>query len=225
VPTDRHPGVTGKGRPSFASLWASGLLALAAIAFVFFYDDLLSLMTPFLMIFAIPLLLVLSAGVLIVDIVLVAKHAKTEGGKAFLPLAILVCTALIVSLVPLQDFRTRIDFYFFKEEATAVMKELDGGALEAVPGYDGQSEKPYKLDGRYAHLTLDGRVWKIEREGFSGIYFCKKGVLDSESGYLYTSGWPAPKQGDKDAMVFPLRQGIFVIRMDLGDGWYYVATR
>jgi hypothetical protein len=133
---------------------------------------------------------------------------------------------LVVCFAPLWDLNTRLNFAFFKEPAETAILKLGDDLLEPVLGYEKiRDVKPYQIDINRELSVPKNCLWVVNDKTCRGIYFFRRGFLDSEAGYLYVLEMsPELEKGDTKSTVSLGGLGSFFISIDLGDGWYYVYT-
>lgn len=207
-----------------ATFWLSVILALAAILGAFFYNALLDTLTPFSLLICLLALTVLLVVFIVVAIVLLLAHRK-EYRVRLVPIAVILVSILLAVLIPFRDLGTRIDFILHKNDAVAVVQDISSGHLEPSAQGQGMIATPYYIGAGYEISTCDDNVWEIKGSSFEGVYFCTRGFLDNESGYLYVKREVGAEHAQSEENEFFLGElGLYHKVIDLRDGWYYISS-
>ncbi|HKT24313.1 MAG TPA: hypothetical protein VJR04_06900 [Terriglobales bacterium] len=148
---------------------------------------------------------------LIWSLVHLIKHLKNEFTAAMLPLLVCLATAAIAVFVPFTALTTDLDFRFHFAARTAVVKDVLGGKYG--------SGDLITLPPRLSYLSSDdGEIVRFQdQDRVLILFFSFRGILNSFSGFVYSSNDTAPRSSDFG--------GNFVEVSRLRKNWFWVASR
>jgi hypothetical protein len=192
---------------------------VAAILENFFRWKITELLTPFLMPLmemGIGLIFLLS---LICSFVHLVRQRKNLP-KSVYPLTVNIATFLIVWFVPLDWIATRADFKLHYAGRMAVVSDVVAGK------YDGPGELTVttrgdliNLPGAFSNLSAGGGMIMRRRSPARTLIFFYdfRGILDSFSGFVYSSDDSPPRDADFNAQFFQ------VVRLQ--KDWYWASSK
>ncbi|HJT71702.1 MAG TPA: hypothetical protein VJ731_15995 [Terriglobales bacterium] len=194
---------------------ASGLVILVSL----FRWTIVEYLTPFLE----PFLEMAIAGFLVIALIWSIVHCLKAWGRglafAFLPLIVCLLTAAIAIFVPFNELTTNVDFRVHYNARMAVVSDVLAGRYDKYIESTGGSGDLIALPTKLAYLSSGGgEIIRLRKQDRTLIlFFSFRGVLDSFSGFVYSSDNLAPSNGDFLANfveVIPLRKN-----------WFWVASR
>ena len=211
------PSVRSKlgGRAFILSLCA--LLALLLVNL--FRWTSVEYLTPFLE----PLLEIGVGVFFLVSLVWSAVHLirKRRDGitDAFTPLAVNVATVLIVMLVPFTELTTNFDFRVHLSARTSVVNDVLAGKYEDRIRNAGGRGDLISLPPRLSDLSSSGgEILRFRRQNDTLIlFFDYRGILDSFSGFVYSTDDFPPQSGDFGSKFFAVER--------LRVHWFWVSSR
>jgi hypothetical protein len=117
---------------------------------------------------------------------------------AVLPLAVNVCTLLIAFFVPFTAVTIDIDFRTHLNARAAVVQDLLAGRYEKQVESLGGYGDLIALPNSKAYLSSGGgEILRYRRQNDTLIlFFSYRGVLDSFSGFVYSTDDVPPQSGD-----------------------------
>jgi hypothetical protein len=174
--------------------------SFSVVAVMFFEQDLMRILTPFLEPFLLLLLALVFLGLIIASIVHIFTQVKTLHLFAFLPILINVITFLLVSnfFVPLGYLRADVGFLIRENKFNRVVEwinqSIQTGEIELEEG----KEKTVELPKQYRGLSDRNRVYVTQENGVISIFFSRGGgMFEFTPGYKYRSdNKTPPKDGD-----------------------------
>ncbi len=207
----KAPGVLGEGilimRKSILIL--SIISSVLMIGMAFFQWLLVEILTPFLMPF-----LWLGAGgcFLAVTVLSIIALFKKWDWK---PALIQVVTVLLLFFFPFTKVVLDIDFNMNKAERETVVEKVEEGKL--IPNVS-HNDSLIHLPEEYDELSKGGGdIIVEEKRGETMIlFFTFRGILDSFTGFVYSSSGRKPRSGDFG--------GDFIEVEKLDDHWYVVVS-
>lgn len=198
-------------------------MAIATAGIVLFVSfcrwTLVEFLTPFL-----EPILEIGIGVLFLisliwSVVHFVRFIRSKPGKAVVPLGINMATGLVVVFVPFTLLTTNIDFRLLYSARMSVVGDVLAGKYDNKVESAGARGDLIPLSGTRSYLSSGGgeivRLRSPERTLI--LFFDYRGVLDSFSGFVYSSDDQAP---GKDDFL-----GNFVEIDRLRKNWFWVASR
>lgn len=201
-------------------LAVSIFVAGALIALDVFRFSLLSLLTVFLE----PLLELavdgMFLGAMLWSVVHFVRQLVKRGDvrRALIPLTLNIAAMLVVALVPLARISVDVNFKWNYRRRMAVVSELQSGRLDQYITIKGGGRGDIiDLPTRYRGLSDGDGIMAYRRDGQTFVFFFNfRGVLDSFSGFVYSSGNGKPKTGDFG--------GRFIEIESMGPHWFWASS-
>ena len=139
--------------------------------------------------------------------------------KAFMPLAVNVATALIVIFVPFTELTTNLNFRVHLNARMEVVNDVLTGKYENHIQSAGGRGDLIALPTRLSYLSSSGgEIVRYHRESDVLIlFFDYRGILDSFSGFVYSTDDIPPKSGDFGGKFFAIER--------LRSNWFRVSSR
>lgn len=180
---------------------------------------LVEFLTPFLepiLEMAVGLLFLVS---LLWSVIHLIRCVRRKPSDAVVPLGINLATGLIVVFVPFTLLTTNIDFRLLYSPRMSVVGDILAGKYDHNVESAGSRGDLIQLSGMHSYLSSGGgEVVRLRSPNRTLIlFFDYRGVLDSFSGFVYTSDDQPP--GKKDFL------GNFVEIDRLRKNWFWVASR
>jgi hypothetical protein len=145
---------------------------------------------------------------------------KRRGGiaNAFTPLAVNIATALVVILVPFTELTTNFDFRAHLNARTAVVDDVLAGKYENRVQVAGGRGDLIALPPQLSGLSSSGgEILRVRRQNDTLIlFFDYRGILDSFSGFVYSTDDLPPKSGDFGGRFFAIER--------LRAHWFWVSS-
>ena len=169
---------------------------------------------------------VLEMGVLVVflasviwSLVHMIRARKKGALTALLPMSLNIVTALVVTFVPFTRLTTRLNFgVHHRARMEAVSAILDGKYENLIRIRGGGRGDFVNLPSRLSDLSSGGDVMVWHRQDATLVFFFSfRGVLDSFSGFVYSTNDSPPQQGEFG--------GRFVEIERLQPNWFWAASR
>ena len=175
-------------------------------------------LTPFIE----PLLeLIVSAaffGVTVWALVYFIRKRRSKGAlRSVTPLAINLLVLAIVIFVPFTRIAIMLDFRWRLEKRTEVVNAVMDGKMD-IAQRGGRGDL-IRLPVKYQGLSADGdEIMMTKRDQHVFIFFFSyRGILDSFSGFVYSTDNAKPENGDFG--------GNFIEVEQLRPNWYWAASR
>lgn len=208
----RHPD-TLSGALVF-SIW----IAISAVLICIFRWTLVEYVTQFVE----PLLETAVAVLFLSSVVWSVIHAviKRRFGimKALAPIGINIATVIIVIFVPFTRITIDLDFRFHLNARTNVARDVLAGKYDNSVQNAGGRGDLIPLSGSLSSLSSGGEIVRLRRSGDTLIlFFSFRGILDSFSGFVYSSDDVPPVAGDFGTK--------FVENERLRQNWYWIASK
>jgi hypothetical protein len=145
------------------------------------------------------------------------RHAGMT--NAFTPLAVNVATALIVMLVPFTELTTNFNFRLHLNGRTAVVEDVLTGKYENRVQVAGGRGDLIALPPQLSGLSSSGgEIIRFRRQNDTLIlFFDYRGILDSFSGFVYSTDDLPPQSGDFGGKFFAIER--------LREHWFWVSSR
>lgn len=206
-----HP--TGNGVTGMAIGTASIVLFVSL-----FRWTLIDILTPFLEPILEAAIGLLFLSSLLWSLVHFLKFLRRRPGSAVVPLGINVATALVVVFVPFTLLTTNIDFRLYYSARMSVVRDVLAGKYDNQVENAGARGDLIALSGMRSYLSSGGgeivRLRSPKRTLI--LFFDFRGVLDSFSGFVYSSDDQPPSKEDF--------LGNFVEIDRLRKNWFWVAS-
>lgn len=196
------------------------LSALAAALFIgFFRWTLIEYLTVFLeppLEIGVGLLFVVS---LIWSVLYVIRKRQLGLAMASAPLVINVATVLIVVLVPFTPLTISLNFRFYLGIRTKVVNDVLAGKYENRVRNAGVRGDLIPLTDTVPSLSsAGGEVVRLRRaHGTLVLFFDYRGILDSFSGFVYSSDDAPPAADDFGGNFFEIER--------LRKNWFWVSSK
>ena len=204
-----------RSRALLVALCASGLVLFVSV----FRWTLVEYLTPFLEPLFEMVVGVFFIVALIWSLVHLIKTRKSGSAVAVLPLLLCLGTAAIAVFVPFTALTTDLDFRFHYAARTAVVNDVLAGKYEnRIEGKGGRGDL-ITLPAHLSYLSSGGgEIVRFQHQDRTLIlFFSFRGVLDSFSGFVYSSDDMPPTSGDFG--------GQFVEVSRLRKNWFWAASR
>ncbi|MFI8684447.1 hypothetical protein [Rossellomorea sp. NPDC077527] len=179
------------------------------VALAFFQWDLVHILTPFLM----PFLWLAVAGIFLVTAIFsIIALFKKQGWK---PVLIQAMTVIFIIFFPINKVVLNLDFEKHRKERDAVVKKVMEGTLTSNVSYN---DSVIHLPEEYGALSKGGGDIVIDKRNDEMLilFFTFRGLLDSFSGFVYSSSGEKPRSGDFG--------GDFIEIEPLAEHWYFVRS-
>lgn len=179
------------------------------VALAFFQWDLVHILTPFLM----PFLWLAVAGFFLVTAIFsIIALFKKQGWK---PVIIQAMTVIFIIFFPINKVVLNLDFEKHREDRDAVVKKVMEGTLTSNVSYN---DSVIHLPEEYGALSKGGGDIVIDKKNDEMLilFFTFRGLLDSFSGFVYSSSGEKPRSGDFG--------GDFIEIEPLAEHWYFVRS-
>ncbi len=136
---------------------------------------------------------------------------------AMLPSLFCLGTATIAVFVPFTALTTDFDFRFHYAARTAVVNDVLAGRYENRIESRGGRGDLIALPAHLSYLSSGGEIVRQHEDRTLILFFSFRGVLDSFSGFVYSSDDAPPKNDDFG--------GQFVEVNRLRKNWFWAASR
>ena len=218
MPTSTHLAETThrtRDTALLVALCSSGVVLFVSI----FRWTLVEYLTPFLE----PLLEMLAGAFFLVALIWSLVHLmkawKRGAVVATLPSIVCLGTAAIAVFVPFTKLTTDLDFRYHYAARTTVVNDVLAGRYEKqMEGGGGGRGDLISLPTHLSYLSSGGEVLRFQHQDRTLIlFFSFRGVLDSFSGFVYSSDDMPPLRGDFG--------GQFVEVSRLRKNWFWAASR
>ena len=139
--------------------------------------------------------------------------------KALMPLTVNVATALIAIFVPFTELTTSLNFRVHLNARMEVVNDVLTGKYENHTHSAGVRGDIIALPTRLSYLSSSGgEIVRYHRQSDVLIlFFDYRGVLDSFSGFVYSTDDLPPKSGDFGGKFFSIER--------LRSNWFWVSSR
>jgi hypothetical protein len=198
-----------------AAVCASCVVILVSI----FRWTLVEYLTPFLE----PLLEMVIGVFFVVVLIWSIAHAikawKHGTGAALLPVLVCLLTSAVAIFVPFTALTTDVNFRLHYAARTAVVGDVLAGKYDDhIGNSDGRGEW-IALPANLSYLSSGGgEIVRFHHQNRTLIFFFSyRGILDSFSGFVYSTDNMPPTNGDFG--------GQFVEIAPLGKNWFWAASR
>lgn len=143
------------------------------------------------------------------------KHGSV---KALTPLAVNIATALLVIFVPFTELTTSLNFRLHLNSRMAVVNDVLAGRYENDIKSAGGRGDLITLPSRLSGLSSSGgEIVRFRRQSDTLIlFFDYRGILDSFSGFVYSTDDLPPKTGDFGGKFFQIER--------LRNNWFWVSS-
>jgi hypothetical protein len=192
--------MTEEARPRFGtpSLTTAICVFLVALFVNLFRWTLVESLTPFiqpLLEIAIGLLFLAS---IVWSIVHLIRTRRPLSKSALMPVAVNVLTVVIAMFVPFSLLTTELDFRSHNRARMAVVSNVLDGRYESLVRNSGARGDYIALPAQLSYLsTGGGDIIRLHRQNATLIFFFDfRGILDSFSGFVYSSDDSPPRDGD-----------------------------
>jgi hypothetical protein len=209
----------GKRRAGTPALTIALCVFVVGILISLFRWTLVEYLTPFLE----PLLEIAIGLVFAISVVWSVVHlirARKQGfGVALFPLLLNVAIVLIVMFVPFTRLTTQMDFRLRYDARMAIVSNVLDGRYESLTHNRGSRGDLITLPAQLSYLSSGGGdiVRWHRQDGTLIFFFSYRGILDSFSGFVYSTGDAPPKDGDFG--------GRFVEIERLRQNWFWATSR
>jgi hypothetical protein len=138
---------------------------------------------------------------------------------AFLPVAVNTVAALIVVFVPFTELTTNLNFRFRLNDRMAVVNDVLAGKYQNQIQSAGGRGDLIALPARLSGLSSSGgEIVRFHRQSDTLVlFFDYRGILDSFSGFVYSTDDLPPGPGDFGAKFFEIER--------LRKNWFWVSSR
>lgn len=190
----------------------------ATILLSLFRWTLVEYLTPFLE----PLLEIATGlvflGSLVWSIAHLIRHRRKGMSSAILPLVVNVATGLIVAFVPFTALTSTLNFRFHLNARTAVVSDVLAGKYDKQIQSVGGRGDLIALPARLSYLSSGGgEIVRFQRKSDTLIlFFDYRGILDSFSGFVYSSDDTPPADGDFGGKFFEVDR--------LRKNWFWASS-
>jgi len=173
-------------------------LFIAAILISLFRWTLVEYLTPLIE----PILEIAISVLLLASLVWSVVHfirARKQSLKvALFPLAVNALTIAIVTFVPFSLLTTELDFRAHYQARMAVVSSVLDGRYENLVQSRGGRGDFIALPGQLSYLSSGGGdIIRLRRQNATLIFFFDfRGILDSFSGFVYSTDDSPPRDGD-----------------------------
>lgn len=189
------------------------ILALASsvmiVALAFFQWELVHILTPFLM----PFLWLVAGGFFLV--ILIFAVIDVFKNKNWIPFFIQVLTVIFMIFFPFTKVILEMDFKRNHDDRMSVVNKINEGAITPNVPYN---DSIIHLPGEYQGVSKGGGDILVEKKekDMKVLFFTFRGILDSFSGFVYSSSGERPRTGDFG--------GAFNKIEKLDEHWYFVSS-
>ncbi|WP_201714934.1 hypothetical protein [Rossellomorea arthrocnemi] len=183
--------------------------SVMVVALAFFQWHLVHILTPFLM----PFLWLMAGGFFLVTMIFsIIAVIKRQGWK---PVLIQSLTIVFIIFFPFTKVVLNMDFEKKRAERETVVKQVQEGAITSNASYN---DSLIHLPKRYEKLSSGGGDILVEKkkQKWMVLFFTFRGILDSFSGFVYSSSGEKPRTGDFG--------GDFIEIEQLYEHWYFVSS-
>jgi hypothetical protein len=183
--------------------------SVMVVALAFFQWHLVHILTPFLM----PFLWLMAGGFFLVTMIFsIIAVIKRQGWK---PVLIQSLTIVFIIFFPFTKIVLNMDFEKKRAERETVVKQVQEGAITSNASYN---DSLIHLPKRYEKLSSGGGDILVEKkkQKWMVLFFTFRGILDSFSGFVYSSSGEKPRTGDFG--------GDFIEIEQLDEHWYFVSS-
>ena len=180
------------------------------LALAFFQWQLVHILTPFLM----PFLWLTVAGFFLVTVIFsIFAIVKKQGWK---PVLIQALTLIFIIFFPISKVIIHLDFEKHRGDREFVVKKVQEGVLASNVSYN---HSLIHLPEEYGKLSKGGGDIVVEKKNdeCKVLFFTLRGILDSFSGFVYSSSGEKPRSGDFG--------GDFIEVKQMAEHWYFVSSR
>jgi hypothetical protein len=138
---------------------------------------------------------------------------------AFLPVAVNTVAALIVVFVPFTELTTNLNFRFRLNDRMAVVNDVLAGKYQNQIQSAGGRGDLIALPARLSGLSSSGgEIVRFHRQSDTLVlFFDYRGILDSFSGFVYSTDDLPPGPGDFGAKFFEIER--------LRKNWFWISSR
>ena len=205
-------------RPNESVLAASILLGVMLLGVSIFRVTLIEGLTPFMEPILEFILGVAFLLVLLWSVIHFIWRAKTLGAKqAAIPLLVNIAILLIVLFVPFVQITTGLNFRWNYRKRVEVVDAVVHGKMNQFITSSGGRGDFIHLPSSYRGLSDGGDIMVYRRDGQTLIFFFDfRGILDSFSGFVYSTDDATPKSGDFG--------GRFIEIEHLRPNWYWASS-
>lgn len=194
-----------------------GCLFLFIFLFHWFLSELNSLLTPFLLIFIYPPILLLIVGMLVCSVILFTKKRKLFRWRALSSFLITVVLIVILLYFPFEKAKVYTEFILYTTQREKVV-----AMIADDPSFADPRKRKMTLPLRYRYLSCDGEVVVVHKYNKEEVlvvgFWVFRGL--SVNGYsmvYYTS------TGEEETIRHLTEDDILSLTK-LNDYWYYVVT-
>jgi hypothetical protein len=196
------------------SVGAAILISIALILYQYFLWDLTDLVTVFLIPLIGGLVYIIFGFAYISSIIKAIRNRKIKKSIYFVCVCIYTLGFILAVFVPWTNIWLKVNFATHLEVRQEVIKEIENGTLKNNVSYNTiRIDLPQQL----SNASKGGYI--LEDKDSSGdtevLFFTFAGVLDSYSGYLYTTSSEAPQNFMGDTLL----NDNFI-----QDHWYFIAS-
>ncbi len=180
------------------------------VALAFFQWQLVHILTPFLM----PFLWLAVAGFFLVTVIFsIMAIFKKQSWK---PVLIQALILIFIIFFPINKVILNLDFENHRADRETVVKKVKEGVLTSNVSYN---DSLIHLPKEYGKLSKGGGDILVEKKNdeYKVLFFTLRGILDSFSGFVYSSSGEKPRSGDFG--------GDFIEVKQLAEHWYFVSSR
>jgi hypothetical protein len=201
------------------ALTAAVCASCAIILVSMFRWTLVEYLTPFLEPFLEMAIGVFFVIALIWSIAHSIRAWKHGTGAALLPVLVCLLTATVAIFVPFTALTTDVDFRVHYAARTAVVGAVLAGKYDNHIENSGGRGDLIALPGSLSYLSSGGgEIMRFHHQDRTLIFFFSyRGILDSFSGFVYSTDNMPPANGDFG--------GQFVEIAPLGKNWFWAVSR
>jgi hypothetical protein len=154
----------------------------------------------------------------ILSVVHLVRNRRDGIAKAVAPLSINVMAALIVIFVPFTELTTNLNFRGHLGARMEVVNDVLAGKYENRIQNAGGSGDLIALPSRLSALSSSGgEIVRFRQNETLILFFDYRGILDSFSGFVYSTDDVPPKPGDFGGKFFEIER--------LRKNWFWVSSR
>lgn len=187
------------------------LWAVVALSYCWFYNELMELLTPFLMIVPFLLLLLWSVAFLVWGIIFLMKGRRTDGVKAVIPIMLFTVVACLCLFLPFEMLKTKLEYGLYYDKRMRIVSSIQHNEL-ADDGIGNIS-----LPTGFRQLSVDGEAYVYQQNNAGTIvgFWVRRGLTSDSSSAIYSSqDIPPTAEALGSEQIYQIHQ--------LGDHWYYI---
>ncbi len=198
-------------------LTAAIVAGSALVAVYAFQWSIIDRLTPFLYLPLVGAVWWIVAGTGLAALTCLTK-IRTIGVRAFVPVAVIALSVLIVFFTPFTRMWLELDYWLYEEERKEIVEKVFARTLQ--PNVD-HNARLIRLGGSYPLVSMGGNEIVVEEHdgGKYVLFFTFRGILDNYSGFLYVPSGRVP------SLFSDLNEQQFTEIEPLEENWYFVSHR